>query len=115
MGVSDAPWGVVDANHLLLLGDGVGLLTAGGGPSCGVGCRGAGDVVGARRLTLSGGLLSLGRGSLGGCGSWGGFFRAWAWRSLVSHAVENLPFYASLWSSTISGKNIARLSNVRFL
>ena len=31
------------------------------------------------------------------------------------HAVENRPFYASLWSSTISGKNIARLSNVGFL
>ena len=76
MGVSNAPWGVVDANRLLLLKDGVGLLTAGGGPSGGVGCRGAGDVVGARRLTLSSGLLSLGRGSLGGCGSWGGFFRA---------------------------------------
>ena len=73
MGVSDATWGVVDANRLLLLKDGVGLLTAGGGPSGGVGCRGAGDVVGARRLTLSGGLLSFGRGSLGGCGSWGGF------------------------------------------
>ena len=43
MGVSDAPWGVVDANRLLLLKDGVGLLTAGGGPSGGVGCRGAGE------------------------------------------------------------------------
>ena len=70
MGVSDATWGVIDANRLLLLKDGVGLLTAGGGPSGGVGCRGAGDVVGARRLTLSGGLLSLGRGSLGGGGGW---------------------------------------------
>ena len=46
MGVSNAPWGVVDANHLLLR-DGVGLLTAGGGPLGGVGCHGAGDVVGA--------------------------------------------------------------------
>ena len=53
---------MVDANGLLLK-DGVGLLTAGGGPS-----GGAGDVVGVRRLTLSGGLLSLGRGSLRGCG-----------------------------------------------
>ena len=69
MGVSNAPGGVVDANRLLLLKDGVGLLTAGGSPSGGVGCRGADDVAGARRLTLSGGLLSLGRGSLGGCGS----------------------------------------------
>ena len=69
VGVSNAPGGVVDANRLLLLKDGVGLLTAGGGPSGGVGCRGAGDVAGARRLTLSGGLLSLGRGSLGKCGS----------------------------------------------
>ena len=49
MGVSNAPGGVVDANRLLLLRDGVGLLTAGGG---GVGCRGAGDVAGARRLTI---------------------------------------------------------------
>ena len=53
VGVSDATWGVVDANRLLLK-DGVGLLTASGGPSGGVGCRGASDVVGARRLTLSG-------------------------------------------------------------
>ena len=73
MGVSDAPGGVVDANHLLLK-VGVGLLTAGGGPSGGVGSRGAGDVAVARRLTLSSGLLSLGRGSLGGRGLWGGFF-----------------------------------------
>ena len=36
----------------------------------------------------------------------------WAWQSPLSHAVENRPFYASLWSSTISGKNIARLSNI---
>ena len=69
VGVSNAPGGVVDANRLLLLRDGVGLLTAGGGPSGGVGCRGAGDVAGVRCLTLSSGLLSLGRGSLGGCGS----------------------------------------------
>ena len=53
MGVSNAPGGVVDANRLLLLRDGVGLLTAGGGPSGGVGCRGAGDMAGAQRLTLS--------------------------------------------------------------
>ena len=53
------------AYPLLLLKDGVGLLTAGGGPSGGVSCRGAGDVAGARRLTLSSDLLSLGRGSLG--------------------------------------------------
>ena len=60
VGVSDAPVGVVDANRLLLE-VGVDLLTAGGGPSGGVGCCGAGDVAVARRLTLSGGLLSLGR------------------------------------------------------
>ena len=40
VGVSNAPGGMVDANRLLLLKDGVGLLTAGGGPSGGVGCRG---------------------------------------------------------------------------
>ena len=74
MGVSDTPGGVVDANRLLLLRVGIGLLTAGGGPSGGVGSRGAGDVAVARRLTLSSGLLSLGRGSLGGRGLWGGFF-----------------------------------------
>ena len=55
--MSDAPGGVVDANRLLLK-VGVGLLTAGGGPSGGVGCRGAGDVGVAGRLTLSSGLLS---------------------------------------------------------
>ena len=64
--MSDASGGVVDANRLLLLKVGVGLLTAGGGPSGGVSCRGAGDVGVAGRLTLSGSLLSLGRGSLGG-------------------------------------------------
>ena len=79
VGVLDAPGGVVDANRLLLLKVGVGLLTAGGGPSGGgVGCHGAGDVVVARRLTLSGGLLSFGRGSLRGRGSCGGFFWAFA-------------------------------------
>ena len=56
-----APGGVVDANCLLLLKDGVGLLTDGGGHSGGVGCCGASDVAGAR------GLLSLGLGSVGGC------------------------------------------------
>ena len=69
VGVSNATGGVVDANHLLLLKVGVGLLTAGGGSSGGVGCRGAGDMAVARRLTWSGGLLSLGCGSLGGRGS----------------------------------------------
>ena len=59
----NTPGGVVNANRLLLK-DGVGLLTAGGGPSGGIGCRGAGDVAGARCLTLSDGRLSLGRGSL---------------------------------------------------
>ena len=39
----------------------------------------------------------------------------WAWRSGLLHAVEKRSFYASLWSSTISGKNIARLPKVRFL
>jgi hypothetical protein len=47
----------------------VGLLTAGGSPWGGAGCRGAGDVAVARRLTLSGDLLSLGRSSLGRHGS----------------------------------------------
>ena len=62
--------GVVDANGLFLLRVGVGLLTVGGGPSGGVGCIGAGDVVVDRRLTLGSGLSrSLGHGSLGGRGS----------------------------------------------
>ena len=61
------PGGMVNTNHLLLLKDGVGLLTAGGGPLGGVGYRRAGDVAGAHRLTLSSCLLSLGRSSLGGC------------------------------------------------
>ena len=54
MGVSNAPGGVVDANRLLLFKVGVGLLSAGGGPSGGVGRHGAGDVAGACRLSLSG-------------------------------------------------------------
>ena len=66
VGVSDAPEGVVDANRLLLLRFGVGLLTVGGGPSGGVGSIGAGDVVVAPRLTLGSGLVFLGCGSLGG-------------------------------------------------
>ena len=73
VGVSDAPGGVVDANRPLLKVR-VGLLTAGGGPSGGVSRHGAGDEAVARHLTLTSGLLSLGRGSLGGRGSWGGFF-----------------------------------------
>ena len=68
MGVSDALGSVVDANGLLLLRVGVGLLTVGGGASGGVGLIGAGDVALARRLTLGSGLLSLGCGSLGGHG-----------------------------------------------
>ena len=57
MGVSNAPdRGVIDANRLLLLKVGVGLLSASGGPSGGVGRRGAGVVAGAGRLTLSGAL-----------------------------------------------------------
>jgi hypothetical protein len=59
VGMSDAPGG---AKRLLLLKVG-GLLTAGGG---GVSSLGAGDVAVACRLTLTGGLLSLGRSSLGG-------------------------------------------------
>ena len=66
VGVSNAIGGVVDTNHLLLLSIGVGLLAAGGGPS--VGCNGTGDMVVACRLTLGSGLVSLGRGSLGGHG-----------------------------------------------
>ena len=34
----------------------------------------------------------------------------WAWYSRLSHAVENRPLYLSLWSSTISGKNIGFLT-----
>ena len=56
---------MVDANRLLLF---KGLLTAGGGPSGGVGCHGANDVAVAHRLTQSGGLLSLGHSSLRGVG-----------------------------------------------
>ena len=71
VGVSDAPGGVVDANRMLLLRVGVGLLTAGGGPSGGVGRRGAGDVAAvARRLTLS--SVSWPRFSGGGGGGGGG-------------------------------------------
>ena len=66
------PGGVVDANRLLLLKVGVGLLTAGEGLSGGVSCRGASDMAVAH--CLSGGLLSLGCGSLRGRGSKGGFF-----------------------------------------
>ena len=33
----------------------------------------------------------------------------------VSHAVKNQPFYASLYSSTISGKDVATLSNIGFI
>jgi hypothetical protein len=58
VGVSDAPGGVVDANSLVLLKVGVGLLTAGGGPSGGVGSFGTGDVAVARRLTLACCLLA---------------------------------------------------------
>ena len=47
VGMSDVPGGVVNANHLLLFRVGVGLLTAGGGPS-----GGASDVAVARCLTL---------------------------------------------------------------
>ena len=64
VGVSHTPGGMIDANHLLLLKVGVGLLTAGGGPSGGVSCCGASDVVVAGRLTRSSGLLSLSCSSL---------------------------------------------------
>jgi hypothetical protein len=77
MGVTEAPGGMVNANRLLRVG--VGLLTAGGGPSGGVGCLGASDVSVARCLTLSGGLLSLGCGSLGGHGSWAACSEWWSW------------------------------------
>ena len=42
MCVSNASGSVVDATRLLLLNNGIGLLTAGGGILGGVGCRGAG-------------------------------------------------------------------------
>ena len=63
VGVPNAPGGVADTNRLLLLKDGVGLLTAGGGPSGGFGCCGAGDMAWQEPVIW---LLSLGRGSLGG-------------------------------------------------
>ena len=69
VGVSDALGGVVDANRLLLLRVGVGLLTVGGGSSGGVGSIGASDMVVARCLTLGSSLVFRGHGSLGGCGS----------------------------------------------
>ena len=71
VGVSDAPGGT---NYLLLLKIGVGLLTASGGPLGGIICHGAGEVGVAHCLTLSGVLLSLSSGSLGGCGLYGGCF-----------------------------------------
>ena len=46
------PGGVVNAKHLFLFKVGVGLLTAGRGPSGGVSCHGASDVAVARHLTL---------------------------------------------------------------
>ena len=58
-------WGVVNANGPLLLRVGVGFLTAGGGPSGGVSCNGAGDLAVACCLTPR---QWPGRGSLGGCG-----------------------------------------------
>ena len=64
MGVSNAPGGVVDTYRLLLLKDGVGLLTAGGGPLGRVGRRGF-RLCGSSLLS-GGGLLSLGRSSLRG-------------------------------------------------
>jgi len=39
----------------------------------------------------------------------------WAWQSRVSHAVKYLPFYASRWCPTVSGRKIATLPNVGFL
>ena len=59
MGISNTRGGAFDANSLLLK-VGVGLLTTGGGSSSGVGCRGAGDVAVAHRLTLSGAAVLLG-------------------------------------------------------
>ena len=47
VGMSNTPGGVVDATLLLLLKVGVGLLSAGGSPSGGVGRRGVNDVAGA--------------------------------------------------------------------
>ena len=63
VGVSNAPgaWSILTACSFS-----VGLLSASGGPSGGVGGGGAGDVAGACCLTLNGGLLSLlNHGSLG--------------------------------------------------
>ena len=56
MGMSNAPgaWSTLTACSFS-----VGLLSAGGGPSGGVGGHEAGDVAGACHLTLNGGLLSL--------------------------------------------------------
>ena len=66
---------MVDANDLLLLRVGI-ILTVGGGA---LGLMGADDVALACRLTLGSGMLSLGHGSLGGCGLFmGSFFRALA-------------------------------------
>ena len=74
VGVSDALGGVVDVTRRFLLRVGVGLLTAGGGPSGGFGLIGTGDVAVSVRLTLGNGLMSLGHGSLGGRGSSVGCF-----------------------------------------
>ena len=50
VGVSDAPGGVININHLLLLKARLGLMTVGRVASGGIGCRRAGDVVVTRHL-----------------------------------------------------------------
>ena len=59
---------LVDANGLLHLRVGVGLVTVGGGALGEVGRMRAGDVAVAHRLTLGSCLMSLGHSSLGGHG-----------------------------------------------
>ena len=71
-------------------------------------------MVGARHLTLSGGLLSLGLGSPGGCGLWGGFFRACEMvlikrgeSSFPSSLFIFNPFGASLMYTFLSCRSVA--------
>ena len=108
--MSDGLGGVVDANHLLVLSVVVGLLATGGGPSGGVSRNGAGDMAVACHLTLGSALVSLGRGSLGGCGLWVSFF-FWALVMVLIQRGESSfpsslfifsPFGASLMPSLSS-------------
>ena len=114
MGVSNTPGGMVDANHLLLLKVGVGLLSAGGGPLGGVGCRGAGDIAGAGRLTERWPVVSWPRFSRGGgeCGSYGGFF--WVFTMVLIQRTES-SFPSSLFIFNPFGAGLMYTASFTFL